>query len=249
MEWWRGRLGPQAGWKNLHGEPFIQIATTLTSPPHPPTPLLDAARTRAATSSRLTPPTSSSSAAAPLWTWTARWPSSFFFMLVVRKNAYMGGSVGRSVGRLAGIWQPSPSVVRLPSPPPRPPGFQVAERVAASSIGFGNPVRARGAPSTIAAQSAALQQVRGMQGVAGWDISISRGMRFAAPPSPQHRAPEARRGTSGAASPNLPRCAACCVCPAAGAGSTASPVCPPPSIPPILPLPLPIVLIAAGGAT
>lgn len=36
---------------------------------------------------------------------------------------------------------------------------QVAERIASSSIGFGNPVRARGAPGTIAAQSAALRQV------------------------------------------------------------------------------------------
>lgn len=37
---------------------------------------------------------------------------------------------------------------------------QVAERIASSSIGFGNPVRARGTPGTIAAQSAALRQVR-----------------------------------------------------------------------------------------
>ncbi|PRW60516.1 ATP-dependent Clp protease ATP-binding subunit isoform A [Chlorella sorokiniana] len=36
---------------------------------------------------------------------------------------------------------------------------QVAERIASSSIGFGNPVRARGTPGTIAAQSAALRQV------------------------------------------------------------------------------------------
>ena len=38
---------------------------------------------------------------------------------------------------------------------------QVAERIASSSIGFGNPVRARGTPGTIAAQSAALRQARG----------------------------------------------------------------------------------------
>ena len=40
-----------------------------------------------------------------------------------------------------------------------PPHAQVAERIASSSIGFGNPVRARGTPGTIAAQSAALRQV------------------------------------------------------------------------------------------
>lgn len=58
----------------------------------------------------------------------------------------------------------------LRSPPPSRPArpstnhLQVSERVAASSIGFGNPVRARGTPSTIAAQSAALQQVRPARG-------------------------------------------------------------------------------------
>ena len=42
---------------------------------------------------------------------------------------------------------------------------QVAERIASSSIGFGNPVRARGTPGTIAAQSAALRQVRTCAGL------------------------------------------------------------------------------------
>ena len=79
----------------------------------------------------------------------------------MRGAAGCDGPAGRATTGAGAPRSPSPLCpTQLRLVPTLHPSPQVAERIATSSIGFGNPVRARGTPGTIAAQSAALRQVR-----------------------------------------------------------------------------------------